>query len=572
MADLAVTATFDLIGVEDLAIGEGTFTRSTSTGGTQTITKINDDSLGFHIMKSVLDYGAVVGGDALTNGDAFQAAFDDGGDILIPGGEFEVDRQLYIHEDGTHVYCAGTVKLQDGAESDGNTWVNNIIHITSARDVSWHGGVIDGNDQNGPNGITISGVDSGSSAYSDGQSYGVVIDNLRIRNCLKLVSDEDDTNEPHANGLGQGGGKGVSIQFGAQHCMLSNITVEDCTIGYAFEGKTSGGGRSIAVLGSNLTANSCRVGLHFLGSYAESPGMGVDNTQVSLSNVVLRDCGTDETEFGAINSLVCSGIRITGLDIINPEGVTVGFRGHFRGCYFDGTVDASQMLHLIDFTRNTDGSHPDTDEGPSRFNTFRLTAKMRGLGTAGDQLTGGLIVDDGTSTNLCKYNRFIIGLMVGNGAGDYIGHADELTEDIYDGTLHHTNYWELYDFGDGVFAQGCGPKDSPQNDGITPALPTVGRVAVQNLAMQNDVENALLTVRASDETQAIGLKHSSGATQAYTSSYGLRINSLPLVLPTFTSTTRDAISPVAEGQVIYNSTTDQINVYANGAWRYWVLT
>ena len=42
-----------LIGVEDLNIGTGTYSRSTSTGGTQTLTKINPVSLGLMTVTQV---------------------------------------------------------------------------------------------------------------------------------------------------------------------------------------------------------------------------------------------------------------------------------------------------------------------------------------------------------------------------------------------------------------------------------------------------------------------------------------------------------------------------------------
>jgi hypothetical protein len=49
-----------LIGVEDLNVGSGTFTRSNSTGGTITLTKINLSSLGLSVGSGVITSFTVV--------------------------------------------------------------------------------------------------------------------------------------------------------------------------------------------------------------------------------------------------------------------------------------------------------------------------------------------------------------------------------------------------------------------------------------------------------------------------------------------------------------------------------
>jgi len=49
-----------LIGIEDLNIGAGTFTRSTSTGGTNTLTKINLASLGLGAGSGIITTFTVV--------------------------------------------------------------------------------------------------------------------------------------------------------------------------------------------------------------------------------------------------------------------------------------------------------------------------------------------------------------------------------------------------------------------------------------------------------------------------------------------------------------------------------
>ena len=91
-----------LIGKEDLNIGSGTFARRTSTGATQTITRINADSLlGLGIF-NVLDYGADRTG-VESSAAAFQACADAakaaGGAMYMPYGTYLIDDTVWLGKD-----------------------------------------------------------------------------------------------------------------------------------------------------------------------------------------------------------------------------------------------------------------------------------------------------------------------------------------------------------------------------------------------------------------------------------------------------------------------------------------
>jgi hypothetical protein len=88
-----------LIAEEDVSRGHGTFSRGTSTGGTQTLTKV-----GLHTfipsVYSVLDFGAT--GDGVADDTAeIQAAIDQcesdgGGEVVFPPGEYLISSSLTV--------------------------------------------------------------------------------------------------------------------------------------------------------------------------------------------------------------------------------------------------------------------------------------------------------------------------------------------------------------------------------------------------------------------------------------------------------------------------------------------
>jgi len=78
-----INITRGLIGKEDVSYGNGTFTRATSTGGTQNITKL---SSGVEVF-NVKDYGAI--GDGVVNDTAaFVLAIASGRHVYIPSGTY----------------------------------------------------------------------------------------------------------------------------------------------------------------------------------------------------------------------------------------------------------------------------------------------------------------------------------------------------------------------------------------------------------------------------------------------------------------------------------------------------
>lgn len=596
MTDIAVTVTRDLIGVEDLALGDGTFTRSTSTGGTQEITKINADSLDIASLNTPEKYGAV--GDGETDDSvALQELFDAGGDIYIPGKTYMSSKgPLIINSDGCKIWCQGTIKLMDGAERwpvDGaGEPATAVLHIRDCKDVTWTGGIIDGNDCVGVNGLAVGHNLIFRNEVGE-YCYRTCIQDVVIRNCPHDTSVDPGGSTPHDGGVGNGGGKGLTLQFGLPQTTVSNIRIHDCTIGMSYEGGSSNETATPDLVVNNVTIKDCMIGLHLRGLYGPSGGddLGADEFSSLWSNIVFVDCGVDNeptgvdvnpTDFGVINAIKCTNLSMVNFRIRNTSGPMTPIRGQYRNCYFNGEIDARQIEYVLNFKRDLNGADPTAGETPSRHNVFDLRLKVRGAGTAGDQITQGIITDAG-SDYLTQYNQFKISYLIGDGANDFAGNYSELTSVWYENDdsddFDSSNTWEIIDRGSGKWAMGSGVVrnlSDEHKDGVAPAFPTQPQFAISGLWAQNDVINTLLRLKAADGTTplAFGVPGNSAAgTAAYIDSNGFRIaNSYPFMLPVMTSTTRDAISPVIEGMTIYNSTTDQINVYANGAWRYWALT
>lgn len=573
-----LSALFDLIGIEDLALGEGTFERTSSSGGTQEITKINAESLLLHFLPTVKEYGAV--GDGSTDdSQAIQDAFDAGGVVIIPPGTFMSSRgPLYINTDNTHVLCFGTIKLMANAtpwpEDGEDQNATAVIHFRDCKNGSWYGGVIDASDIGLCNGIALSGVDSRDPGNA--VTSGVSIMNVRVINCAHLEDSDDGTGTPHAGGLGNGGGKGITVQFGSPRAMLCNILAEDCAIGFDFAGRVSEEGASNNVVCTNLVAKSCRVGAFFLGTYGPSApdnvgDLGANYFSVQINGLELVDCGADEPFFGAICGLQAANVRITGLRITNDDAETIGIRGCFRNSEIQGTIDSKQILHAIDLTRNEDGSHVSITDSPSRHSTFDLTCKMRGTGVAGEQLTGTLIKDSGTGSLSSEHNIFRIKVLVGDGVGGYEGLEGEITQDYMDDTLDETNYWELVDLGEGRFSSGTGRVQGSQTDGQEMFVPATsrGRVCYQNLAIQNDTVAGYVALRSGDGNRNVAIRNNAGQSLLSVDADRVSIRTLPLRLPVMTTAEKNALTNLLDGDCVYDSTLDKPQTYVNSVWTSW---
>ena len=436
-----------LIGKEDLKMGLETFDRIKSDGSTQELTE-----LGLHTFidgaHTPDEYGCVMDG-VEDDSEAFQDCLDDGGLIFIPPGAIIGlgEAPALFEQTNSHIINAGTIKLLSGAHQNGNPSVDppGVFAFHHVLDSSFYGGIIDGNNQRGANGVSFSHVESRSGPGGTQRNF---LSNVRIRNCIHSTDAEEGSEVPHTGGLGNSGGKAITVQFGSPGTVIQGIFIDDCSIGFSVEGKVNDGGRTRNVMVQNVVMEDCRIGLHLLGSF-QPPGLGSDYFGAQFYGIDMRNCGVDETSFGVINCLQASNVRVRGLRITNTSGESIGIRGTQRNCEFEGLIEAATLKHVIDFTRNTDGSHPSLTSVTSRHNVYDLTVKVHGLGVDGDQFTGYRINHEGGS-NDPRYNQFIFRWMVGDGTGVY---TDNLVDDAYGlvdestNTFHPTNRVTQWDIG-----------------------------------------------------------------------------------------------------------------------------
>jgi hypothetical protein len=543
MADLAVTVTKDLIGIEDLALGEGTFTRSTSTGGTQTITKINPETLNFEVMVTPEEFGAV--GDGVTDDSvALQEWLDEGGSLYMPGKTYASSKgPLILRTDGSKVLCHGTIKLLTGATrpaSDGaGEPATSVLNIRDCKDVSWTGGILDGNSSNpGVNGIAVNHDLIFRPDEAGNFAYRVCISDIIVRNCVHDTTVDPGGATPHDGGIGNGGGKGVTFQFGGPQVVANNLRIHDCTIGISYEAGVSNETKYPDLLVNNVTVEDCMIGLLNRGTYGPTGGdeMGGDYFSSLWSNIAFVNCGTDNEptgvdvdplDFGVIDSLKCTSMRMVNFRIRNESGPVTPFRGQYRNCYFEGEVDAQNIKWLFHFGRNLNGADPTYGESPTRHCVFKVRAKLRGKGTAGDQITEAWITDAGTSY-LTEYNRFELEALIGDGDADFTGNYSELTAPFYENDdsddFASNNSYRLVDLGSGLWCEGTGVVRNVSEhhlDGQVPTMPTAGQFNHNNLTWENDVQAGIVRIRSANETGKVGLGNNAGSTVAYADTLGL---------------------------------------------------
>ena len=281
----------------------------------------------------ITDYGAVANLEsaASANKDAIQEALDyDLGSgvrktIIIPYGVWWIDEALLVRND-TDVICFGEIKAASTYVGVGAT--GSLVGIRHSRNVTWRGGVLNGNDtaiEDGFNGLAISAPQASTSA----RTANVHISDVIIRNCV-----QDDTAAPTT--FGAVGGKGFTVQFGCDGITLSNITVENCAFPFSVEGRVSNDGATYNVGLSNISGKNCTYGPYFNGTSSGQAYLSVVGRNLSL-----YDCGIDAyADGGLVNGKDACGLDLE-FRIVCTSGRVSLVRGGFQysRMAFRGLVD-----------------------------------------------------------------------------------------------------------------------------------------------------------------------------------------------------------------------------------------
>jgi hypothetical protein len=115
--------------------------------------------------------------------------------------------------------------------------------------------------------------------------------------------------------------------------------------------------------------------------------------------------------------------------------------------------------------------------------------------------------------------------------------------------------------GNFTFSSGTIDTDDSSGITITPAVTTSSDLTVENNLTVNNTLYAENIVTTATGTPTI----ESNSSINLSATDRVTINKSPLNLASFTSTDRDALS-ATNGDVIYNTTTNKFQGYANGAW------
>jgi hypothetical protein len=294
-----INITRGLIGKEDVSYGNGTFTRATSTGGTQSLTKL---STGVEVF-NVTDYGAL--GDGTTDDTtAIQAAVDaaevSGGTVYFPTGTYvatglTVTATVLLRGDGeTSLIKSITSSTTTILSITGDDVVVERVKLEGNRGQASEARAID---ISGATGVRVDGctiLNAGDTAIQVGTSCvdasitnnrietpglsGILFTNGAFRcralgNYVTGANQSDTTGHAGINVLGTNSTAGVVIQGNQVKSSLTNgirasavstvrplnvvidgNLVEDCGVGDV----TDGEGISVTVIGGVISSNVVR--------------------------------------------------------------------------------------------------------------------------------------------------------------------------------------------------------------------------------------------------------------------------------------------------------------------------
>jgi hypothetical protein len=351
-----------LAGKEDISLGHGTFSRGTSTGGTQTLTK-----MGLHTfipsVYSVLDFGAT--GDGVADDTAeIQAAIDQcesdgGGEVLFPAGTYLISSSLTVDNNRVKLKGFGrdsilkpstalTPMIYMGADSgslfpfSGNGVED--LHIdfneTNSTGIIWRRWGQIGTNKNihfSNPGATALGI-LGGSMFSETQT---AVHELHFEGI-------NWWNSPEVEG---GTNEGVAIYLNSNNCKILNSTFIGCTtaIRVAVDKSLS----QLVVIGNRISRNTIGIeiersgfGGFIAGNRFEENGTWDIRCLLSSASFPWYNAVIDGNFFSqtaGLHLLYTNGWRFTNNQVKDCTTTTTGGRATFIK---DGTTGAESNGHI----------------------------------------------------------------------------------------------------------------------------------------------------------------------------------------------------------------------------------
>jgi len=268
--------------------------------------------------------------------------------VLIPPGVYACAGELTA-KSNTVIENQGHLKFTGGNA------VGQFFSIRAVSNVEVFGGVWDSNGQGNDNTIAVSFVNSDQSVAGP-KCQNIFIHDLLIKNSAHGGSEIVDINDPAD--VGRGGGKGFTVQFGAENVLINNVVLDNCDLGFSVEGKESDTGYVNGIQISNVTVKNAKYMGMYLKSVINTVGLYGQTTGLLLNNIDLIDCGVGQTTetvprdiatlFGAIT---CQGMVDavgTNIRVRSTTGKQTIMRGATRSCRFDiRAVIAGELVDVV---------------------------------------------------------------------------------------------------------------------------------------------------------------------------------------------------------------------------------
>jgi len=255
--------------------------------------------------------------------------------VLIPPGVYNCGGELTAQAN-TVIENQGHLKFTGGDA------VGQFFSIRAVSNVEVYGGVWDSNRQGNDNTIAVSFVNPDQSVAGP-KCQNIFIHDVLIKNAAHGGSHIADPSNPAD--VGRGGGKGITVQFGAENVQINNVVLDNCDLGFSAEGKESDSAYVNCIQVNNMIVKNAKYMGLYLTSVPNTVSLYGTTTSLQLNNVELIDCGVGQTTetvprdiaalFGAITCQ--SMVDAVGINIRvrSTTGKQTVMRGATRSCRFD---------------------------------------------------------------------------------------------------------------------------------------------------------------------------------------------------------------------------------------------
>ena len=513
-----------------------------------------------------------VGNDSTDNVDCFSRLFMSSGYYYIPEGTYRVSRDIHITL-ADNIY----VKLHPNAviKYTGGTVYGAVVAIRNADNIVWDGGVIDANLQGNDNGFAVSGqnlcesADFGSAACTTNadctgggtgicrtdHSKNIWFLNARVRNCRHAAG---------IGGVGAGGGKGFTLQFGNENVNVDNVVVDDCDIGFSVESKQGSNGAMEAIKVTNVTVRDADyVGAYIFGTNGTPPSEG-DLQSIILDNIDFDNCATDRNgNFGVITFVNAHNVLGRNLRVRNSSGGVTPVMGTLRHSDIDVFADVYDLGSLLDFNKDTG---PNGTESPSRHNKIKATVKIR------NDVVSRLVTTDTAGGGSVALSDLDLGYYQWDGVdyenkswpvvvecvtGACTGTAEVCTNNndcspYFNEVIPDSVSWTVRDLSFGRVYSGHGP--------YSPRVLDDGGFCTNGWTFEEDKANKFIAARPCDNDYQVALRDTNGNTVLWASTEGLSIGKSLRDASYASFVAQDATPDVTSGTVFVTANTQATTI------------